>query len=77
MRDFLAVVVAIAFFPEKRFQLLHGVFAGRVEFKQFPHHRRFRFVDNELSVRFCIAENAAVAEYDARLDGLLVTEFHT
>ena len=77
VRDFLAVVVAIAFFPEQRFQLLHGVFAGRVEFKQFPHHRRFRFINDQLSVRFCVAENAAVAEYDARLDGLLVTEFHT
>ena len=77
MRDFLAVVVAIAFFPEQRFQLLHGVFAGRVKFKQFAHHRRFRFVNDQLSVRFCVAENAAVAEYDARLDGLLVTEFHT
>ena len=77
MRDFLSVVIAIAFFPEQRFQLLHGVFAGRVEFKQFPHHRRFRFINDQFPVRFCVAENAAVAEYDARLDGLLVTEFHT
>ena len=77
VRDFLAVVIAIALFPEQRFQLLHRVFAGRVKFKQFPHHRRFRFVNDQLPVRFCVAENAAVAEYDARLDGLLVTEFHT
>ena len=77
VRDFLAVVIAIAFFPEQRFQLLHGVFTGCVEFKQFPYHRRFRFVNDQLSVCFCVAEDAAVAEYDARLDGLLVTEFHT
>ena len=77
MRDFFAVVVAIAFFPEQRFQLFHGVFAGRITLKELPHHRRFRFVNDQLSVRFCVAEDAAVAEYDARLDGLLVTEFHT
>ena len=74
--DPVAVVIAITFFPENLLDLLHGVFAGGVELKQFTHHLSFFIVNDQALVVLLIAEDAAVAEDDVLLDGLLMAEFH-
>ena len=76
MGDLLAVVVAVAFFPEEVFQLLHGILVGGVQLKQLPHHHRLFLVDDQPPVALCIAENAAVAQHHTLFDGLLMAEFH-
>ena len=77
MSDSVAVVVAVTLFPEDLLDLLHGVVAGGVELKQFPHHGRFVLIDDQTPVILLVSEDAAVAENDVLLDGLLMTEFHT
>ena len=74
--DLLAIVVAVALFPEEVFQLLHGILVGGVQLEQFPHHHCLFLVDDQPPVALCIAENAAVAQHHALFDGLLMAEFH-
>ena len=44
--NLLAVMIAVSFFPEQDFKLLHGVFIGSVQLKQFTHHHGLLLVDD-------------------------------
>ena len=77
MGDLFAVVVAVSFFPEQGLQLFHGIGVGGVALKELPHHGGLPLVDDQPPIVFDVAEDAAVAQYDVLLDGLLVAEFDT
>ena len=72
----LAVVVAVALFPEAIFNLLHAVAVAGVEPEQLPDHGSFGFVNDQPPVLLLVAENPAVAQHHPGFDGLLVAELH-
>ena len=70
-------MIAVSFFPEQDFKLLHGVFIGGVQLKQFPNHDGLFFVDNKTAIVLDITKDAAIAKHYILLDGLLMAEFHS
>ena len=72
--DFSAVVVAVAFFPEQVFDLLHAVMVSSVQPEQLAHHGRLGFVNDEPPAVLSVSEDAAVAENNIVFYRLLVAE---
>ena len=77
MGNLLAIVVAVAFLPKQDFKLLHGVFIGSVQLKQFTHHHSLFFINHQAAIIFDISKDAAVTQHYILLNGLLMSEFHT
>ena len=75
--NLVAVEVSIAFFPEQRLDLLHGVLVGGVEFKQLSDHGGLGLVDDQPFLILSVAKNPTVAQNHILLDGLLMPELHT
>ena len=72
--DFFAVMVAVAFFPEQVFDLLHAVMVSSIQLEQLAHHGSLVFVNDKAPAVLSIAENAAVAENNIVFYRLLVAE---
>ena len=74
--DLLAVVVAVALFPEQGFYLLHGVVPRGVQLEQLTDHGGLVLVDHKPPPVLDVSKDTAVAQHHIFLDGLGVAELY-
>ena len=74
--DLVSLEIAVAPLPEDLLDLLHAVRIGGIELEELPHHLRLGLVDHQAAAILHIAEDPAVAQHHAGLDGLLMAELH-